>query len=51
MNKLTSIRIKQEDGTYSDDIVVQVLSDNVFCEDDLTLTEVLDSLKTSVANS
>lgn len=51
MNKLTSIRIKQEDGTYSDDIIIQVLSDNVICEDDLTLTEVLDSLKTSIADS
>lgn len=29
MNKLTSIRIKQNDGTYSDDILVQVLADNV----------------------
>ena len=29
MNKLTSIRIKQTDDTYSDDIPVQVLADNV----------------------
>lgn len=29
MNKLTSIRIKQDDGTYSDDIPVQVLAENV----------------------
>ena len=51
MNKLTSIRIKQNDGTYSDDIIIQVLSDNVICEDDLTLTEVLNSLNTSISNS
>lgn len=29
MNKLTSIRIKQSDGTYSEDIPVQVLAENV----------------------
>ena len=29
MNKLTSIRIKQNDGTYSDDIPIQVLAENV----------------------
>ena len=33
MNKLTSIRIKQDDGTYSDDIPVQVLAENVIWDE------------------
>jgi len=32
MNKLTSIRIKQEDGTYSEEYPVSVLAENVIWE-------------------
>ena len=38
MNKLTSIRIKQNDGTYSDDILVQVFADNVIWTSDSTIS-------------
>ena len=38
MNKLTSIRIKQNDGTYSDDIPIQVLAQNVIWTQGSTLS-------------
>lgn len=53
MNKLTSIRIKQNDGTYSDDIPVQVLADNVVWTQGSTisLTDILGQVKYTTKGS
>lgn len=53
MNKLTSIRIKQNDGTYSDDIPVQVLADNVVWTEGSTvsLTDILGQVKYTTKGS
>ena len=44
MNKLTVIRIKYDDGTYSDKIPVSVLSENVEWDNTHTLVDVLGSI-------
>ena len=44
MNKLTTIRIKYDDGTYSDKIPVSVLSENVKWDNTHTLVDVLGSI-------
>ena len=44
MNKLTAIKIKYDDGTYSDKIPVSVLSENVEWDNTHTLVDVLGSI-------
>ena len=44
MDKLTAIKIKYKDGTYSDEIPVGVLSENVEWDDTHTLIGVLGSI-------
>lgn len=44
MNKLTAIKIKYGDGTYSDQIPVSVLSENVEWDNTHTLIDVLGSI-------
>lgn len=44
IDKLTSIKIKQNDGTYSDPIPVSVLAENVECNDGNYLDEILGSV-------
>lgn len=53
MNKLTSIRIKQNDGTYSDDIPVQVLAENVswILGSSISLLDILGDVKYTTKGS
>lgn len=53
MNKLTSIRIKKNDGTYSEDIPIQVLVDNVIWIQGTTisLTDILGEVAYSTKGS
>ena len=44
MDKLTAIKIKYNDGTYSDEIPVSVLSENVEWDNTHTLVDVLGSI-------
>ena len=44
MDKLTAIKIKYNDGTYSDEIPISVLSENVEWDSAHTLVEVLGSI-------
>ena len=44
MNKLTAIKIKYDDGTYSDEIPISVLSENVEWDSTHTLVDVLGSI-------
>ena len=44
MDKLTAIKIKYDDGTYSDEIPVSVLSENVEWDGTHTLVDVLGSI-------
>lgn len=44
MDKLTAIKIKYDDGTYSDEIPVSVLSENVEWDNTHTLVDVLGSI-------
>ena len=44
MDKLTAIKIKYDDGTYSDEIPVSVLSENVEWDSTHTLVDVLGSI-------
>ena len=44
MDKLTSIKIRQDNETYSDLIPVGVLAENVECNDNNNLVDVLGSV-------
>jgi len=44
MDKLTAIKIKYDDGTYSDEIPISVLSKNVEWDNTHTLVDVLGSI-------
>jgi len=44
MDKLTAIKIKYDDGTYSDEIPISVLSENVEWDNTHTLVDVLGSI-------
>ena len=51
MNKLTAIKIKYDDGTYSDEIPVSVLSENVEWDNTHTLVDVLGSIDVDVTGT
>lgn len=51
MDKLTAIKIKYEDGTYSDEIPVSVLSENVEWDSTHTLVDVLGSINVNVTGT
>lgn len=51
MDKLTAIKIKYEDGTYSDEIPVSVLSENVEWDNTHTLVDVLGSINVDVTGT
>ena len=44
MDKLTSIRIKHDDGTYSDKIFISALSENIIWDNSHTLIDVLGNI-------
>lgn len=44
MDKLTAIKIKYEDGTYSDQIPISVLANNVEWNNNYSLVDVLGSI-------
>lgn len=44
IDKLTSIKIKQNDGTYSDPIPVSVLAENVECNNGNYLIDILGNI-------
>ena len=51
MDKLTAIKIKYNDGTYSDEIPVSVLSENVEWDSTHTLVDVLGSINVGVTGT
>ena len=51
MDKLTAIKIKYDDGTYSDEIPVSVLAENVEWDSTHTLVDVLGNIDTDVTGS
>lgn len=51
MDKLTAIRIKYDDGTYSDEIPINVLAENVEWDSTHTLVDVLGSIDTDVTGT
>ena len=51
MDKLTAIKIKYDDGTYSDEIPVSVLSENVEWDSTHTLVDVLGSIDVDVTGT
>ena len=51
MDKLTAIKIKYDDGTYSDEIPVSVLSKNVEWDNTHTLVDVLGSVDVGVTGT
>ena len=51
MDKLTAIKIKYDDGTYSDEIPVNVLSENVEWDNTHTLVDVLGSIDVDVTGT
>lgn len=51
MDKLTAIKIKYEDGTYSDEIPVSVLSENVEWDNTHTLVDVLGNIDVDVTGT
>ena len=53
MNKITNIRIKYEDGTYSDDIPIQTLASNILLEEgsQLSLMDILGQVKYTTKGS
>ena len=51
MDKLTAIKIKYKDGTYSDEIPVSVLSKNVEWDSTHTLVDVLGSIDVDVTGT
>jgi len=51
MDKLTAIKIKYNDGTYSDEIPVSVLAENVKWDNTHTLVDVLGSINVDVTGT
>ena len=51
MDKLTAIKIKYDDGTYSDEIPVSVLAENVEWDSTHTLVDVLGSIEVDVTGT
>lgn len=51
MDKLTAIKIKYDDGTYSDEIPVSVLSENIEWDSTHTLVDVLGSIDVDVTGT
>ncbi len=51
MDKLTAIKIKYDDGTYSDEIPVSVLAENVEWDSTHTLVDVLGNIDTDVTGT
>lgn len=51
MNKLTAIKIKYNDGTYSDEIPVSALAENVKWDNTYTLVDVLGSIDVSATGT
>ena len=51
MDKLTAIKIKYDDGTYSDEIPISVLSENVEWDSTHTLVDVLGSIDVDVTGT
>ena len=51
MDKLTAIKIKYDDGTYSDEIPISVLSENVEWDNTHTLVDVLGSINVGVTGT
>lgn len=51
MDKLTAIKIKYDDGTYSDEIPISVLSENVEWDNTHTLVDVLGSIDVDVTGT
>lgn len=51
MDKLTAIKIKYEDETYSDEIPISVLSENVEWDNTHTLVDVLGSIDVDTTGS
>ena len=51
MDKLTAIKIKYDDGTYSDEIPISVLSENVELDNTHTLVDVLGSIDVDVTGT
>ncbi len=51
MDKLTAIKIKYDDGTYSDEIPISVLSENVEWDSTHTLIDVLGSIDVDVTGT
>lgn len=47
MNKLTAIRIKYDDGTYSDEIPVSTLAEYIFWDDSHNLVDILGNIDMS----
>lgn len=51
MDKLTAIKIKYDDGTYSDEIPVSVLAENVEWDSTHTLVDVLGSIDVDITGT
>jgi len=51
MDKLTAIKIKYDDGTYSDEIPVSVLAENIEWDNTHTLVDVLGSIDVDVTGT
>ena len=51
MDKLTAIKIKYDDGTYSDEIPISVLSENVEWDNTHTLVDVLGSIDVDITGT
>ena len=51
MDKLTAIKIKYDDGTYSDEIPISALSENVEWDSTHTLVDVLGSIDVDVTGT
>lgn len=51
MDKLTAIKIKYDDGTYSDEIPVSVLAENVEWDSTHTLVDILGSIDVDVTGT
>lgn len=50
MNKLTSIKIKKSDGSYSDQILISVKAENIIYDDVYNIVDVLDALSDRINN-
>ena len=51
MDKLTAIKIKYDDGTYSDEIPIRALAENVEWDDTHTLMDVLGSVDVDITGT